>query len=543
MKQLFKFFGWIFTAVMALVALAVAYLAGLYCSADVTEPEGACRGAVHRVVTFPDGHSEFGDNMLRHSRNGFWELSLNGGAEERGAAFGALCDSLLDYQERIFIDQIHRIVPNDRYLRFLNIVTQIFNRRITHHIPEEYCREIAAMSRYCTHEYDFFGTPYLRQLNYHAAHDIGHAMQDYMLVGCTAVGAWGKASDEGLVVGRNFDFWVGDDFAANRLITFCSPESGHPFVSIGWAGMVGVLSGMNAEGLCITLHAAKGDLPLRSATPVSILAREILQYAATIDEAVAIASRAKLFVSECFLVGSARDGRCVVIEKTPEQQDIYAPEGEVLCLSNHFRSEGLAQSPLNCDNIASSDSRFRLERIEDLARKAQPLTTRKVVGILRDRKLSDSVDLGLSNPMAINQQIAHHSVVFEPNRLRMWLSTDAWGYGEWVAYDVGAVLRGEKPFVAELAEDEVIEADRDFLVKDLPRLVRYRQILRSPSVATIDSLPILNPEAWESHVAQGDFYRKSGDKERARICYRDALQRPMPEGEKFNVEHKLNAIK
>ena len=36
------------------------------------------------------------------------------------------------------------------------------------------------------HEYDFIGTPYERQLNYHSAHDLGHAMQDYMLVGCSS---------------------------------------------------------------------------------------------------------------------------------------------------------------------------------------------------------------------------------------------------------------------------------------------------------------------------------------------------------------------
>jgi hypothetical protein len=49
-------------------------------------------------------------------------------------------------------------------------------------VPEEFRDEIYGISLSCTHEYDFIGTPYERQLNYHSAHDLGHAMHDYMLV-------------------------------------------------------------------------------------------------------------------------------------------------------------------------------------------------------------------------------------------------------------------------------------------------------------------------------------------------------------------------
>ncbi len=244
------------------------------------------------------------------------------------------------YQEKVFIDQIRRIVPSESYLRFLRILIIVFNRDMATCILEELRREIAAQARFCTHEFDAVGTPYERQINYHAAHDIGHALQEYMLVGCSSFAAWDtQTADSTLLVGRNFDFWVGDDFARNKLVTFCRPEKGYSFASVGWTGMCGVLSGMNTEGLTITLNAAKGPLPVRVATPISLLARTILQYAATIDEALAITDTTRTFVSESLLIASAHDRRAVIIEKTSRRTELYSPDAERIRCTNHYQAD------------------------------------------------------------------------------------------------------------------------------------------------------------------------------------------------------------
>ena len=153
----------------------------------------------------------------------------------------------------------------------------------------------------------------------HAAHDIGHAVQDLALVGCSSFAAWGKKSEDGnLILGRNFDFYASDAFAENKIVAFINPKEGHPFMMVTWPGMIGVVSGMNIEGLTVTINAGKSKIPLIAKTPISILTREILQYARNIDEAIAIAKKRKVFVSESIMVGSANDNKAILIEVSPK---------------------------------------------------------------------------------------------------------------------------------------------------------------------------------------------------------------------------------
>src|SRR5690606_29179041 len=131
-----------------------------------------------------------------------------------------------------------------------------YNRKLYLHVPEEYKTEIYGLSQYASDDFNYVAPPYLRMLYLHAAHDIGHALQDLALVGCTSLAVWDEYSEDGkLLIGRNFDFYAGDDFAKNKIIAFVTPKNGHPFMSVTWPGMIGVVSGMNLEGLTVTMNA------------------------------------------------------------------------------------------------------------------------------------------------------------------------------------------------------------------------------------------------------------------------------------------------
>lgn len=546
-----KFLKYTLITLLAIPLAAAAFLYGLYLTADMQQPEVPIDTAALRVVRH-DGYSTCRGSFLRRNAHGLWELYTAGSPEESGTAAGALTDSLMRYQEQVFVDQIREFIPSDGYLRFLRSMICIFNRNLGKHVPEEYRREIYARSLYCSHDFDAIGTPYERQLNYHAAHDIGHAMSQYMLVGCSSFAAWGGRSADGeLVVGRNFDFYMGDDFARNRIVTFCRPEAGHPFASIGWAGMIGVLSGMNAEGLTVTINAAKGPLPSASATPISILAREILQYAATIDEALAIARSRKTFVSESLLIASARDGRAAIIEKTPRKTALYESNGEYLLCTNHYQSAEFADDEYNRENIALTDSPVRFVRLEELMEANAPLTVPAAVGMLRDQRGPGSRDIGLGNECSINQSIAHHSVVFRPAELKMWVSTSPWQGGAFVCYDLGAILRNPDP-AAELCDAaQEIAADTAYLNRDYPRLVawreagsRIRKALSAEAEADAELLEAFaqgNPQSYHTWKLLGEYYRSQGDKVRAAQRFGQALEAGVPRADEREAIERLKS--
>ena len=320
---IFKVLSWAFGIPLALIAIAALACVWLHATADLGEPEFVPSQVP--VVQVNDSLRRWGSSSLRIDPDGLYEMRVCGGPFERGEAIGKLGADLLYQQEKAFADKLFEMVPSSRYRAFLHYFITIFNRRLGASVPLEYRQEIKAMSASCTHEFDEFGSPYERQMQYHSAHDIGHVMQDYMLVGCTSFAVWGRESaDSSLLMARNFDFYMGEEFAKNKLVLFEKPDSGYAYVSVTWPGMLGVVSGMNTQGLAVTINASKLEVPSSSATPISILVKSILQYASNIEEAETIAASFKTFVCESILVGSANDGRAVIIEKTPSAMDVYS---------------------------------------------------------------------------------------------------------------------------------------------------------------------------------------------------------------------------
>jgi len=231
-------------------------------------------------ITVSDSVFTLGNDFLRKNKQGQWELLVGGDPLEIGLKTGSLTRELFNYQEKVFVDKIRELVPSEGKQKLLKKFLAWYNRKMYLNIDEKFKAEIYGISQYASTNFDEIAEAYPRVLYFHGAHDIGHALQDLALVGCSSFAAWGEQTEDGkLLIGRNFDFYAGDDFAKNKIIAFVKPDQGHNFMSVTWGGFIGVLSGMNDQGLTVTINAGKSSIPLVAKTPISIVTREILQYA------------------------------------------------------------------------------------------------------------------------------------------------------------------------------------------------------------------------------------------------------------------------
>lgn len=500
--------------------------------------------------SMPDsGLYTIGNNWFRKSNSGLYEMYVSGKPFERGVLNGKLSEELVKKQEDYFSERINKMIPSKFYLRFLKYFIGWFNRDLSDYVTDEYKKEIYGISESASDGYKYIGTKYSRILNYHSAHDIGHALQNMMLVGCTSFATWGAASqDSTLIVGRNFDFWVGDNFALNKIVEFVNPSSGYRFMSITWGGFIGVVSGMNEKGLTVTINAVKSDIPSGAATPVSLVAREIVQYAKNINEAVAIARSRKMFVSESFLVGSAADNKAVIIEKTPDSLAIYdANSNEILC-TNHFQSKSFLHTEKNKEQMAESASVYRYNRLKQLLNQNGKNTVQKTIDILRDYKGINNMDIGLGNEKAINQFIAHHSVVFEPQKLLVWVSTSPWQMGEYVCYDVGKIfsmqgLKKNKEVCEQamnIAADSLIYTNR---FKKFEQYRNYKERAFENLSINPDSVVADNPRFYNSYVIAGDYCFRQKQWTKAMDFYQKALSMEIAtEGERRHIYNQIKEI-
>ena len=517
---------------------------------DVQPPKLADTSAFALQAAHPEGSLyTIGDNWERRNKWGLYELYVSGAPFERGVKNGKLTAPLITAQEAAFTDQIKHMIPSKGYLRFLKYVVGLMNRGLPAAVPEEYKEEIYGVSHAAQDSFAWVGNKYTRILNYHAAHDIGHALQNMMLVGCTSFGAWGNASADGsMVIGRNFDFWVGDQFAENKIVAFYRPDKGHNFMFVTWGGFTGVVSGMNDKGLTITINAAKSTIPFGAQTPVSLVAREMLQYAGNIDEALKIAHRRKMFVSESFLIVSAADRKAVVVEKTPDSLAVYESNSNSIECTNHYQSAFFQNDKLNQKQRARSASTYRMSRLTELMQAAGPMSPQKAADILRDRRGLGGADIGEGNEKAVNQLLAHHSIIFMPDSLRVWVSTSPWQLGTYVCYDLRKIfaMHGLQHDV-EIADSSLNIAPDAFLgtpaFADFMRFRTAKMAVMNKQQIDTAALTRNNPSLYDAYRLAGDYSASKGWWDAAVAYYNVALTKEIAtEDERDAIIQKIKRI-
>jgi predicted choloylglycine hydrolase len=499
-----------------------------------------------------------GKNSLLKNKQGLWELYVEGDPLEIGLNTGALSDSLLHRQQQIFFSKINDLVPSKFEQKILHHFLKWYNRKLYSNVPEEYQTEIFGVSQYTSHDFDNIAPQYQRGLYLHAAHDIGHALQDLALVGCSSFAAWGEKSEDGnLILGRNFDFYVSDAFAENKIITFLKPEQGYNFMMVTWPGMIGAVSGMNQQGLTVTINAAKSEIPMSAKTPISILTREILQHAKNIEEAIAIAKKTAVFVSESIMVGSAQDNKAVLIEVSPKKMDVYeVPNSNQLICSNHFQSEAFKNDKRNQVQIEESHSKYRFDRMQELLKENPKINPKIASEILRNKEGLKDISLGYGNEKALNQLLAHHGIIFKPKEKLVWVSANPFQLGEFVCYNLDSIFKERKSNTAVSFEEENLNIAKDPFIQSLAfqnykkfkvenhqfdLYLKKKEMISPEFIVYYQSL---NPDYWVVYYKAGLYFYQQKEFYLAQVNFEKALAKEITTApDKAKIEKYLKKLK
>lgn len=492
---------------------------------------------IPKVNKINDSTFSYNQNYLTKNKQQLWELYIKGNPLQLGYNNGALTQKLMQQQEEIFFSKVEGFVPSKFKQKLLRGFLKWYNRKMYLNVREDYQAELYGMSQYSSDQYNFIAPKYLRSLYLHGAHDIGHAMQDLAVVGCSSLAVWNENTEDGdLLIGRNFDFYVGDDFAKNKLVELVEPEQGIPYLSVSWPGMIGVVSGMNKEGITVTINAGKSKIPLTAKTPISLVTREILQYAKNIDEAISIAKKRKVFVSESILVGSAHDRNAVIIEVSPNNFGVYKVQNtnKIFC-TNHFQSEAYKDDKRNQKHILESHSEYRYEKLQELVQENKKLTPEKMAALLRDTSGLKDEKIGYGNEKAINQLLAHHAVIFSPEKRLVWVSSNPYQLGEFVCYDLNTIFsenrlkNGELAFSALNIPKDPFMNSVDFknfeaykkLSSTIEELIDHKK--ESLTDDFIRQYQSLNPDLWLVYEQAGRYYFNRKEYQKAKAEFEKAL--------------------
>ncbi|MBL8793370.1 MAG: linear amide C-N hydrolase [Planctomycetia bacterium] len=220
------------------------------------------------------------------------------------------------------------------------------------------------------------------------------------VIGCsTLIIEPGRSATGGMLFGRNLDFPTLGYLHEYSLVTVYKPEGKKAFASVGFPGCIGVLTGMNEDGLTVAVLEvySSNDDSLKfdaKGIPYAICFRRLLEECATVEEAEKLLKSLKRTTRVNLAIGDKKTA--AVFEITPKSVVVRPSENGVLPCTNHFRSKELGVG-VKC---------WRYPILEK-SKEEKSLNVRDVAALLHE----------------VNQgQLTLQTMVFEPADLKLHLA-------------------------------------------------------------------------------------------------------------------------
>jgi len=245
------------------------------------------------------------------------------------------------------------------------------------------------------------------------------------LGGCsTIVVEPARSSTGGPLFGRLLDWPPFEELPEYTMVIVYRAKDKHAVAAVTFPILLGVLSGMNDSGLCLSIneitkskdHATAPDL---NGVPMMFLFRKILEECTTIEQAEKMLREQKRTTTYCVTACDAKGG--CVFEVTPKNVIRRNGLKDMCCCTNHFRTTELS--------VAEKCQRY--PKLEELQKADGKL------GVAEVLKGLDAVNQG---PATI------HCMIFEPKERVLHL---AYGGGKsatkrpLVRLELGPIFEGK----------------------------------------------------------------------------------------------------
>ena len=176
-------------------------------------------------------------------------------------------------------------------------------------VPPEILEELRGLA-------DGSGVPLRELYRLHAVPDNTYA--------CANFAAWGRATGEGrLIHVRNLDWNIEAGIQRFATVFVVRPAGKHAFVNVGWAGFVGVLTGINDRQVSIgQVGAATVDATFRG-KPMAFVMRRVLETSDGVDEAASIIRSAHRTIGANYVIADAKKRRAIAVETTRSHIKVF----------------------------------------------------------------------------------------------------------------------------------------------------------------------------------------------------------------------------
>lgn len=456
-RRLKKLLGWCAAVLVALAALLTLFHVAVGRAARIVPPSVTVpQLAVHEA----SGARRLGGAYVRQVGS-ILQVGLEGSPETIGYSHARLLYPQMVENEGVLLGRFRDQVPMRVARSLLLDLAQLRYHSVDREMSPERLREIAAAAQgFQPDPFTELFPTFQRFVYLNALYDISLSFEGSPLIGCTTFTFDGAATADGSgLLARAFDFEVDEIFDTRKAVFFVRETGKIPFASVAWPGLVGVVSGMNLEGVAVVVHGGRAREPRAVGEPVVHALRRVLSEAHTTEQAARLLAERAPMVSHIVIVTDAH-GHSATIERAPGAADTLRKLPQRAATTNHFES-ALRDDPKNQRVREQTSTLPRRARADELlaALGAASVSALDAAALLRDRQGANGAALELGDRRAINALIATHGVIMQAGERRLWVREAPHLLGQFRAFDLRRVLADDYDPASDASASEPLPAD------------------------------------------------------------------------------------